>query len=77
MNDRHAIVIDHDTDLERFPASGRTDEHGHARIIRLIGLPVVPKGMDHVVVRHAVLACRRRDVHEPTLPTRTTNVNRC
>ena len=77
MNDRDTVVIDHDTDLERVTARGRTDEQRHVRIIRLIRLPMVPKGMDHFLVRHAVLACRRFDVREPTLPTRTPVVNRC
>jgi hypothetical protein len=36
---------------------------------------VVPKGMNHVVIGHAMLACRRLDVHEPNLSTRDKDVN--
>jgi hypothetical protein len=71
------IVIDNDTDLKWITALSRTDEHGDVWVVGFESPPVVPEGVEHVVVCHTVLSGRRLDVHNLTLPTGIAAVNKC
>ena len=77
MDDRRSTVIDDYTHLERLAALRRADEHRDVRIIGLVRLPVVPERVEHVVVRDAVPASRRLDVHDNSLRRSTAIVNTC
>jgi len=56
VDDGHALVVFHDTNLQRFAVTGRPDEHRDRRVVGLKGSPVMSNCMDHVVVVDAVLS---------------------
>jgi hypothetical protein len=77
MDNRDTIVIDDDADLERITTLRWADEHGDVRVVGFKSPPVISKGVDHVVICHAVFAGRWLDVHDRMLPTAGDSVNKC
>ena len=77
MNDRDAIGIIHNADLQRLTDRGRTDEHRDIGIVRLEASPVMSECMEHVVIGDTVLASARLDIHFPRLRRAPTIVNTC
>jgi len=64
-----AVVVGDDADLQRFGARRRADEHRDRVVVGLEGLPVMSKGVEHVVVRNTVLAGARLDIHSQSVTT--------
>jgi len=62
-DDRNAIGIVDDADLQRFTGRGRSDEHRDVGIVGRKASPVVSQCVEHVVIRDTVLAGARLDVH--------------
>lgn len=56
MDNRDTIVIDDDADLQGITTLRWADEHGDVRIIGCECLPMISKGVEHVVICHAVFA---------------------
>ena len=77
MDDRDAIGVIDDADLQRLAVRGRSDEHGDVGIVGLEASPVVSQCMEHVVIGDTVLAGARLDVHLPRLRIKPTIVNIC
>lgn len=77
MDDRGAIGVIDDTDLQRFTVRGRSDEHRDVGIVGLEASPVVSQCMEHVVIGDTVLAGARLDVHSVRLRTGLPIVNMC
>jgi len=77
MDDRDTIVIDDDADLERITVMGWTDEQGDVSVVGFKSPPMIPKGVEHVFICHAVFAGRWLDVHDRTLSTSGFGVNKC
>ena len=77
MNDRNAIGIIDDTNLQRLTVRGRSNEHRDVRIVGLESSPVVSKCMEHVVIGDTVLAGARLDVHPVRLRIGPRIVNIC
>jgi hypothetical protein len=77
MDDRNAVGVIDDTNLQRFTLRGRADEHRDVGIVSLEASPVVSQRMEHVVVGDTVLAGARLDVHLVTLRIGWTAVNIC
>jgi hypothetical protein len=67
MDDRNAIGIIDDTNLQRLAVRGRSDEHRDVGIIGLEASPVVSQCVEHVVIGDTVLASARLDVHSVRL----------
>jgi len=77
MDDRDAVGVVDDADLQGLAARGRSDEHGDVGIVGLEASPVVSQCMEHVVIGDTVLAGARLDVHPFTLPIGRRVVNIC
>jgi hypothetical protein len=77
MDDRDAVGVVDNTDLQRFTVRGRSDEHRDVGIIGLEASPVVSKCMEHVVIGDTVLAGARLDVHPVSLRIGPRIVNIC
>jgi hypothetical protein len=77
MDDRYAVVIIDNTNLERFTVRGRSDEHRDVGVVGFEASPVVSQCVEHVVVGDTVLAGARLDVHLLRLRTGTRIVNIC
>ena len=77
MDDRDAIGIIDNTDLQRLTVRGRSDEHGDVGIVGFEASPVVSQCMEHVVIGDTVLAGARLDVHPVRLRTGLRIVNIC
>jgi len=77
MDHRCSILVGDDADLQRLRARRRTDEHRDRVVVGLEGLPVMSKGVEHVVVGDTVLAGARLDVHLGSVTTISTTVNTC
>ena len=77
MDDRNAISVIDNTDLQRLAARGRSDEHRDVGIIGLEASPVVSDCVEHVVIGDTVLAGARLDVHLVRLRTGPRIVNIC
>jgi hypothetical protein len=75
MDDRDAIGIIDDADLQRLAVRGRSDEHGDVGIVGLEASPVVSQCVEHVVIGDTVLAGTRLDVHSVRLRSGTLIVN--
>jgi hypothetical protein len=56
VNDCDSDIVDDHANFQRFSARGRTDQHGDIGIISFEGLPVISKGVDHVIVSDSVFA---------------------
>jgi hypothetical protein len=77
MDDRNAIGVIDNTDLQRLTLRGRSDEHRDVGIIGFEASPVVSQSMEHVVIGDTVLSGARLDVHFPRLRHAPTTVNMC
>jgi hypothetical protein len=77
VNDRDAVGVIDDTNLQRLTVRGRSDEHRDVGIVGLEASPVVSQCMEHVVVGDTVLACARLDVHSVRLRIGPPVVNIC
>ena len=77
MDHRSAVIVGDDADFQRDGARRRTDEHRHSVVIGLERLPVMSKGVKHVVVGDTVLASARLDVHFSRVATNEWTVNTC
>jgi hypothetical protein len=77
MDDRNAIGVIDNTDLQRLTLRGRSDEHRDVGIIGFEASPVVSQSMEHVVIGDTVLAGARLDVHLVMLRIRLIFVNTC
>ncbi len=77
MDDRNAISVIDNTNLQRLTVRGRSDEHRDVGIMCLEASPVVSECMEHVVIGDTVLACARLDVHFVRLRTSSSIVNMC
>ena len=77
MNDRNAVGIIDDTNLQRLIVRRRCDEHRDVGIIGLEASPVVSQCVEHVVIGDTVLAGARLDVHSVRLCTGLAIVNIC
>lgn len=77
MDDRNAIGVVDDADLQRVTVGGWPDEHRDVGVIGLEASPVMSKCVEHVVVGDTVLAGARLNVHSVTLRTAPANVNIC
>ena len=77
MDDRGAIGVIDNADLQRLAARGRSDEHRDIGVVSLEASPVVSQCMEHVVFGDTVLAVARLDVHPVRLRTGLTVVNMC
>jgi len=77
MDDRNAVGVIDDTDLQRLTVRGRSDEHRDVGIVGLEPSPVVSQCMEHVVIRDTVLAGARLDVHPVRLRIGLRIVNIC
>jgi len=75
MDDRDAIGIINDTDLQWLSVCRRSDEHRDRGIVGLEASPVVSQCVEHVVIGDTVLAGARLDVHLTTLRIRQSIVN--
>ena len=67
MDDRDAIVVNHDADLERSRRHRRPDEHRHVRVVGLERSPVMSNCVQHVVVGDTVLAGAGFDVYQTSV----------
>ena len=63
VNDRDAIGIIDDTDLQRLTSRGRSDVHRDLGIVGLEAPPVMSECMQHVVIRRHRACGARLDVH--------------
>jgi hypothetical protein len=63
VDDRDAIGVIDDADLQGLAARGRSDEHGDVGIVGFEASPVVSQCMEHVVIGDTVLAGARLDVY--------------
>ena len=61
MDDRNAVGIIDNTNLQRLTVRGRSDEHRDVGIIGLESSPVVSQCVEHVVIGDTVLAGARLD----------------
>ena len=77
MDDRNALGVIDDADLQRLAARGRSDEHRDVGIVGLEASPVVSQCMEHVVIGDTVLAGARLDVHLVRLRIGPRIVNIC
>jgi hypothetical protein len=77
MDDRDAIGVIDDTDLQRLSVRRRSDEHRDIGIVSLEASPVVSECVEHVVIGDTVLAGARLDVHLVSLRIRSPFVNKC
>jgi hypothetical protein len=77
MDDRDAVGIIDDADLQRFTVRGRADERRDVGIIGLEASPVVSQCVEHVVIGDTVLAGARLDVHPVRLRIGPHIVNIC
>jgi hypothetical protein len=77
MNDRDAIGIIDNTNLQRLAVRGRSDEHRDVGIVGLEAAPVVSQCVEHVVIGDTVLAGARLDVHPARLRIGSPDVNIC
>ena len=75
MDDRHAVRIIDNSDLQRLTGHGRSDEHRHVGIIGLEASPVMSECVEHVVVGDIVLAGARLDIHLTSVRTESRTVN--
>jgi hypothetical protein len=64
MDDRLAVGVDDDSDLERGSVTTRADEHRHVTVIGCDCSPVMSVRMQHVVVSDTVLAGACLDIQE-------------
>jgi hypothetical protein len=77
MDDRNAVGVIDDTNLQRLTVRGRSDEHRDVGIIGLESSPVVSECVEHVVIGDTVLAGARLDVHTVRLRLGLHIVNIC
>jgi hypothetical protein len=77
MDDRDAVGVIDDADLQRLAGHRGSDEHRDVGIVGLEASPVVSQCMEHVVIGDTVLAGARLDVHPVRLRSRPTIVNIC
>jgi hypothetical protein len=77
MDDRDAIGIVDNTNLQRLTVRGRSDEHRDVGIVGFEASPVVSQCMKHVVIGDTVLAGARLDVHPVRLRIGQHTVNIC
>ncbi len=77
MDDRNAVGIIDNADLQRLAVRGGSDEHCDVGIVGLEASPVVPQCMEHVVIGDTVLAGARLDVHPVRLRIGLRIVNIC
>ena len=77
MDDRDAVGVIDNTDLQRLTVRGRSDEHRDVGIIGFEASPVVSQCVEHVVIGDTVLASARLDVHPSRLPIKRSVVNIC
>jgi hypothetical protein len=77
MDDRNAVGVIDDTNLQRLTVRGRSDEHRDVGIVGLEASPVVSQCMEHVVIGDTVLAGARLDVHPVRLRIGLRIVNIC
>lgn len=77
MEDRDAVGIIDNTNLQRLTVRGWSNEHRDVGIVRLEASPVVSECVEHVVIGDIVLAGARLDVHLLRLRTEQKNVNMC
>lgn len=77
MNDRNAIGIVDNTNLQRLTVRRWSDEHRDVGIAGLEASPVVSQGVEHVVIGDTVLAGARLDVRSVRLRTGLASVNIC
>lgn len=63
MDDRNAVGIIDNANLQRLTVRGRSDEHRDVGIVGLEASPVVSQCVEHVVIGDTVLAGARLDVH--------------
>ncbi len=77
MNDRNAVGIIDNTNLQRLAVRRRSDEHRDVGIVGLEASPVVSECMEHVVIGDTVLAGARLDVHRLRLRIGSRIVNIC
>jgi hypothetical protein len=75
MDDRNAISVIDDADLQRLTVRGRADEHRDVGIIGFEASPVVSQGVEHVVIGDTVLAGARLNVDPFRLRTGLPIVN--
>ncbi len=67
MDDRNAVGVIDNTNLQRLTDRGRSDEHRDVGIVGLEASPVVSQCVEHVVIGDTVLAGARLDVHSVRL----------
>ena len=77
MDDRDAIGVIDNADLQRLAARGRSDEHRDIGIVSLEASPVVSQCREHVVIGDTVLAGVRLHDHPIRLCTGPPVVNMC
>ena len=77
MNDRNAVGIIDNTNLQRLAVRRRSDEHRDVGIAGLEAAPVVSECMEHVVIGDTVLASARLDVNRDRLGAGLPVVNIC
>ncbi len=59
MDDRNAVGIIDNTNLQRLTVCGWSDEHRDVGVIGLESSPVESRCVEHVVIGDTVLACAR------------------
>jgi hypothetical protein len=77
VDDRDAIGVIDDADLQRLSVRRRSDEHRDIGIVSLEASPVVSESVKHVVIGDTVLAGARLDVHLVSLRIGSPSVNKC
>jgi hypothetical protein len=77
MDDRNAVGVIDNANLQRLTVRSWSDEHRDAGIICLEASPVVSQCVEHVVIGDTVLACARLDVHLLRLRIGSSFVNMC
>ena len=77
MDDRNAIGIVDNTNLQRLTVGGRSDEHRDVGVVGLEPSPVMSECVQHVVIGDTVLAGARLDVHPVRLRIGLRIVNIC
>ncbi len=77
MDDRNAVGIIDNTNLQRSTVRRRSDEHRDVGVVGFEASPVVSQCVEHVVIGDTVLAGARLDVHLLRLRTGARIVNIC
>ena len=77
MDDRDAVGVIDDADLQRLAGRRGSDEHRDVGIVGFEASPVVSQCVEHVVIGDTVLTGARLDVHWVRLRVGLSIVNIC